>query len=103
MVVLLATTTGRGPHALACAGQCRPPYQLQVLFKPGTTANAAGREARRFRQRPEVDRVGPARKGVGGLEVVTFYTRDLGRGPKTGGLLSCLARQPQVAGTGWPG
>lgn len=32
--VLAASGCGAGPQS--CAGQCRPPYQLQVVFRTGT-------------------------------------------------------------------
>jgi hypothetical protein len=100
--VLMATSTGSGPHALICSGQCKAPYQLQVFFKPGTSDAGAARETARCRSRREVQRVGTPRTGVAGLVVVPVYTRDLGKGPRTDGLLACLAHQPGVLATGWP-
>ncbi len=100
--VLMATGTGSGPHALICSGQCKAPYELQVFFKPATSAATAATEAARCRTRPEVQRVGTPRTGVASLVIVPVYTRDIGKGPRTDGLLACLARQPRVLATGWP-
>lgn len=100
--LLMATSTGSGPHALICSGQCKAPYQLQVFFKPATSSVTAAREVARCSTRPEVQRVEAPRTGVAGLLVVSVYTRDLGKGPKTEGLLTCLANQPRVLATGWP-
>lgn len=73
-----------------------------MIFKRGTSSAAAAQQALRCRLRPEVQRVESPRPGVAGLLVVPVYTRDMGKGPKTDKLLSCLAHQSRVEATGWP-
>jgi hypothetical protein len=89
-------TTGRGtaaPPATGkwCAGQCGPPYELWVDFRPGTTHAAAQKLLTSCTDHnPVVIRVGPPRDVGGGLTRATIYTQVFGDTPRTAGLFTCL-------------
>jgi hypothetical protein len=92
-----------GGSSNACAGQCAPPYVLQVDFHPGTTPAAAQRLLTRCAARnPAVIRVGSLRELGGGLSRAMIYTRVLGPAARTSELLRCL-RSTGTASAAWPG
>jgi hypothetical protein len=84
-----------------CAGQCEPPYVLQVIFARGTTAATAAKILRTCADHdPVVIRVGAVRKR--GVESQAYiYAHVFGDTARTAGLLRCL-RSARVAGAGWP-
>ena len=60
-VLLYLSNSGSG--TAACAGQCAPPYQLQVDFHPGTTPASARKLLTRCATRnPAVIRIGSLRE-----------------------------------------
>jgi hypothetical protein len=99
-VLALAVLPGCGGPPPACAGQCAPPYELQVTFKaatpPGTVRSVLARCAAHD---PVVIRVGQALARKGEFIAVMVYTRSMKTAP-TAALLDCL--QSAGAGTGWP-
>jgi hypothetical protein len=92
-----------GGSSNACAGQCAPPYVLQVDFHPGTTPAAARRLLTRCAARnPAVIRIGSLRELGGGLSRAMIYTRVLGPTARTSELLRCL-QSAGTASAAWPG
>lgn len=86
----------------ACAGQCRPPYQLQVLFRATTSARTAQAVLARCAASPAVIRVGKLWRDGGSQPAATVFTRDFGKSAKTSALLSCLSASPAVVSAAWP-
>ena len=92
-----------GGSTNACAGQCAPPYVLQVDFHPGTTPAAARRLLTRCAARnPAVIRIGSLRESGAGSSRAMVYTRVLGPTARTSGLLRCL-QSTGTASAAWPG
>lgn len=92
-----------------CPGQCGPPFQLRVVFRSGTSAQA-GRAVLRACAvgNREVERIGPVRlsplPGGGRPEQhAIVYTRSLdGGGAASRRLAACLNRAPVVRSAGYP-
>jgi hypothetical protein len=106
-VLLLAAVLSAGGCGQACAGQCGPPYQLQVIFRPGTPQEAAVAALRRCAGDPLVARIGNVRwfRGPGeppGSQTATIYTRAMPVGARHVHLLACLRRSPSVTQASWP-
>jgi len=101
-VLMSVTSCGSSTSATTCAGQCAPPYQLQVEFRDGTThataqkvlTSCAGHD-------PVVIRVGTLRDLGDARSTVTIYTHVFGNTAQTSGLLKCL-RSSGVAMAAWP-
>lgn len=84
-----------------CAGQCIPPFQLSVAFKPGTSPQAASSELRQCsRGDANVIRVVEL-PPANGQPRATIYTGSM---PKSGRdrLQKCLAAEPRVLSALWP-
>ena len=101
-VLMSVTSCGSGTSATACAGQCAPPYELQVDFRTGTT-HAAAQEVLTScaGHDPVVIRVGTLRDLGDAGSMATIYTHVFGNTAQTSGLLKCL-RSSGVAMAGWP-
>ncbi len=86
---------------VGCAGQCGPPYELQVFFKAGTSRQAADSVLTRCGGNRVVIRVGKLLPLGQGQSTAMVYTRVLGYSARTSALLKCL-RSSGVASAGWP-
>jgi len=101
--LVLPAMVGCGSTAVTCAGQCGPPYELQVDFKPGTTHAAARNLLVSCTDRdPVVIRVGAPRDVGKGFSRAMIYTQVIGNTPQTAGLLTCLHHSRLVAQAAWP-
>jgi hypothetical protein len=104
-VAALALTGVTGCTAAAtttCAGQCAPPYELQVDFHPGTALAAAQHVLRSCADHnPVVIRIGRLEVQATGRRRALIYTHVFGNTARTAGLLKCL-RSSGVAEAGWP-
>lgn len=85
-----------------CGTQCGPPYELSVIFQPGTTLAAAQQLLTACTDGdPVVIRVGPLRDNGDGTSQATIYTKVLGESPRTAGLLTCLHNSTRGVDAGW--
>ena len=110
--VLLAATGCSGTPA--CGGQCGPPFQLQVVFRPGTSPQAAASAMTHCAANPQVVRIGRVKKFHGppavetpGSLTATVCTQILWPHTRTGRqqqdrLLACLRQSPTVTSAGFP-
>ncbi len=106
-VLLLAVVLTAGGCGQACAGQCGPPYQLQVVFRTGTTRAAAVAVLQGCSSDPLVARIGNVRRFHGpgeppGSLTATIYTRSMPIGAQHVHLLACLHSSPSVTQASWP-
>jgi hypothetical protein len=84
-----------------CAGQCIPPFQLSVAFKPGTSPQAVTSELRKCsRGDANVIRVVEL-PSANGQPRATIYTHSMPRSGRDR-LQKCLAAEPRVLGADWP-
>lgn len=90
------------PADRICAGQCGPPYILDVYFRRGTSRQAARNVLKPCAVNPVVVRIEQQTGTIGGQLTVALVTRVLGPGPRSGGLLACLRSESLVTGEGWP-
>ena len=85
-----------------CAGQCAPPYELQIDFHSGTSAAIAEEILRMCADHnPVVIRVGALKDLPTGWTRALMYTRAFGSTARTAGLLKCL-RASDRAYASWP-
>jgi hypothetical protein len=103
--VLLAAT---GCSGQACGGQCGPPFQLQVVFRPGTSSQAAAAAMTHCAANSQVVRIGRVHNFHGppdaeppGSLTATVYTRLLWPRTRTSRqqqdrLFACLRQSPAV-------
>jgi hypothetical protein len=108
-LVLTAAPYGAVACGRACAGQCGAPYQLQVVFRPGTARSAAMAAMTSCATGPLVVRIGrvlPAAGSPGGEPpgslTATILTRSMSPGPFTDRLLKCLRGSRSVLQAGYP-
>ena len=92
---------GATPVQHLCAGQCGPPYELAVVFRPRTSSATAAAILRRCGTMTVVIKTGQIARTPSGLSAVLF-TRVIGARPRSDDLLRCLHRSGAVAGAGWP-
>jgi hypothetical protein len=90
-----------------CAGQCGPPFQLQVIFRAGTSPRAATAALNRCAGNPLVVRVGrvesrPSAGAAARLRQATVYTHAITRRTASHQLVTCLLRSPAVLSAGYP-
>jgi hypothetical protein len=98
----LACVSGCGSAPVICAGQCAPPYELQVDFQPGTThAAAENLLASCADHNSVVVRIGTLRAAGGAIQAAV-YTQVIGDTPRTAGLLRCMRASGLVVSAGWP-
>jgi hypothetical protein len=106
MVLAPALLTASGCSVKSCAGQCGPPFQLQVDFRPGTAKQDAIAAMRKCRADPLVARIGqPYRSHSPGTPVqwtAIIYTKKMLIGPAPVPLLTCLRHSPAVTMASWP-
>lgn len=92
-------------HApVICAGQCAPPYELEVDFHPGTSPAAAEKILRSCAARnPVVIRIGTLHNlsAPRGWSRAVIYTHVFGKTARTAALLRCL-RSSGRAIAAWP-
>ncbi|MGH3158243.1 MAG: hypothetical protein ACRDNF_16935 [Streptosporangiaceae bacterium] len=92
----------------ACAGQCGPPFQAQVIFRPGTSTRMAAAVMSNCAWKPFVIRFGdvspfggPKSAEPPGSVAATVYTKSL-FSRQSDRLLACLHRSPSVISAGYP-
>jgi hypothetical protein len=95
-------------HGQACGGQCGPPFQLQVIFRPGTSIQAAEAHMSACAWKPFVMRVGQVQHFHGtalaepsGSLAATISTQSI-TSSRNHRLLSCLRRWRQVISADYP-
>jgi len=99
-VVSLTSCTASAP--VACAGQCAPPYELQVLFRAGTPHGTAQKILGSCADHdPVVIRIGelhdtPEDQGAAYIYTHVFATA------RTARLIKCLQSSSSVVTVGWP-
>ena len=100
--LMSVTSCGSSTGATACAGQCVPPYELQVNFHAGTTHATAHKVLTSCADNnPVVIKVGTLRDlgDVGSTAII--YTHVFGNTEQTSGLLQRL-RSSGAATAAWP-
>jgi len=105
MVLAPALLAASGCSTKSCAGQCGPPFQLQVLFRQGTSNQVATAAMRRCQANPIVIRIGRPyrpRSGTPGQWTAVIYTKKMPIGSTHVPLLTCLRRSPAVMQASWP-
>ena len=85
-----------------CGGQCGPPFQMQVIFRPGTPNVAAFAAMYKCRGEPVV-RIGQVHRFTDpgepkGSLTATNFTRSM-QGSGLGRVVNCLNRSPAVIST----
>lgn len=106
LAVVFGLATG-GKHE-ACGGQCGPPYQAQVVFRPGTSAGTAAAAMSACAWKPFVVRAGrvdrfrgPRGAAPPGALTATVYTESMASHDSVR-LLACLRRSHAVISAGYP-
>jgi hypothetical protein len=97
--------TATGCSTQSCAGQCEPPFRLQVVFRHGTSQQAAIAAMRRCQADPVVIRIGRPRQpaaGAPGQPTAVIFTKKMEFGPANTPLLTCLRHSPAVISASWP-
>jgi len=103
---LLVGATGCSTPRI-CAGQCGPPFQLQVTFHTVIGKQAASAIMRNCAN-SIVERIGPVRtvRYPGDSPPVwlaaTIYTTSMARRAENDALITCLRRSHAVIGAGYP-
>jgi hypothetical protein len=100
-----ALLTASGCSSESCEGQCGPPFQLQVVFRHGTSQQAAIAAMRRCQADPLVIRIGRPhrpRPGTPGQWTAVIFTKKMAFGPANVPLLTCLRRSSAVTSASWP-
>ena len=101
--VVAVLSAGCGSGSVICAGQCRAPYELDVVFVPGTSIPTAKAVLQMCGHEPDVVRVGALKIQNGQVLWGVIWTHKLGS-RKNEPLLTCLGSSPSVRirSTGWP-
>lgn len=93
LAALLSGLAACGQSTEPCAGQCGPPFQLQVTFRSGISAQAAAAAMSNCASKPFVVRIGSVTRAPGSPAplTATVYTEAM-RGHQTDRLLArtCL-------------
>jgi hypothetical protein len=100
---VLLSASACSPGSQICAGQCGPPFQLQVDFQPGIAEQAALAAMRACQASQVVIRIGqPHRIGPGapGQWTAIIYTKKWSYSA-THALLACLRHSPAVLMAGF--
>lgn len=100
-VLPAAAACSAGPQI--CAGQCRPPFRLQVGFRAGISKQAATAAMRKCQANPLVIRIGQPQRpspGATGQWTAIIYTKKMGTSQTP--LLTCLHRSSVVMTAVWP-
>jgi hypothetical protein len=99
-VLGLTSCTASAP--VACAGQCAPPYELQVLFRAGTPDATAQKILGSCTDHdPVVIRVGAPHNTPGDQSEAYIYTHVFATA-RTARLIKCLQSSSGVVTVGWP-
>ena len=100
--LMSVTSCGSSTIATSCAGQCAPPYELQVNFRAGTTHATAQKVLTSCAgHNPVVIRVGTLHELGGDVgSTATIYTNVFGDTGQASGLLKCL--RSGAAEAAWP-
>jgi hypothetical protein len=85
-----------------CGGQCKAPYELDVVFQSGTSKVVAQRVMTECSRLPTVIRLGGVRRLDTDQLQGRIYTTKMGRGSDTRPLLTCLDNQQTTVGAAWP-
>ena len=105
LAAVLPAASACSPSSPVCAGQCRPPFQLDVGFRAGTSKQAAAAAMRKCQASPLVIRIGQLRHpypGTPGQWTAIIYTTKMPSGARHIPLLTCLHRSPAVMTAVWP-
>ena len=105
MMLALVLLAAAGCSTKSCAGQCGPPFQLQVVFRQGTPKQAAVAAMRKCQANPLVIRIGQPyrhRSGTPGQWTAVIYTKRMPIGSSHIPLLTCLHRSPALMQASWP-
>ena len=98
--------TASGCSVKSCAGQCGPPFQLQVDFRHGTAKQDAIAAMRKCQANPLVIRIGQPYRSHSpaspGQWAAIIYTKKMPTGPAPIPLLTCLRHSPTVTMASWP-
>jgi hypothetical protein len=92
----------------ACAGQCGPPFRLQVDFRPGASPQAASAAMNRCAASPLVERIGRLRTirhpgtGMPSQLRAIIYTPTMNRLTANHELTACLLRSSAVQSAAYP-
>src|SRR3954454_2202697 len=102
LAAVVSCSSSSASVAVACGGQCKPPYRLEVFFRPGVTDADARRVVDHcasgstiyLRQQvtTRADRVR-----------ITVFTSEMAFSGAPRELQDCLRSSPKVVGAGWPG
>ena len=99
-VVSLTSCTASAP--VACAGQCAPPYELQVLFRAGTPDATAQKILGSCADHdPVVIRIGALHDTPEDQSEAYIYTHVFATA-RTARLIKCLQSSSGVVTVGWP-
>ena len=109
-LVLAGVFPGLAACGHPCGGQCGPPYQLLVIFRPGISMQAASAAMYRCAGNPLVIRVGRVYRYRGNVEppvqpgslVATIYTRAMFAGAQEDHLVHCLRQSRLVTVASYP-
>jgi hypothetical protein len=101
LAALVSGLAACGQSTGACAGQCAPPFQLQVTFRSGTSAQAAAAAMNNCASKPFVVRIGRLQNSTASLNAMV-YTEAM-HGHQNDHLLACLRRSPSVIQAGYGG
>ena len=100
--MLRAAVLGFGLVAVAlggcntsCGGQCSAPYQMNVVFRAGTTPSEASSVLQGCRRLPTVISISPPQGNATGYHS-TIETRTFGGASESKQLESCLHGSPSV-------
>ena len=104
-LVAASGAAGCSGDAVACGGQCGPPFQMQVIFRPGTGPGPALAALQRCQGEAVVVRIGRVRpfrrrgEPHGPLSACVF-TRSM-RGSRAARLQDCLRASPVITQAGF--
>lgn len=102
VLLLAAAACGTGGFATACAGQCAPPYELEVIFTARTSHAAAERVIASCAEgNSAVIRI-QVRYFPNGIARAMIYTRVFAGAKRADQLHKCLRSSGAVATAGWP-
>ncbi len=105
----LLTSTAACTAPVACASPCTggPPYALQVMFRPGTTTQAATATLHKCATGSVVERIGRLTTAQPSPSTKPYLTTSIythtASVSHTGALLTCLHHAPTVQGAAFPG
>jgi hypothetical protein len=103
---LLLAATSCTVESPACAGQCGPPFQLDVTFRHGTSRHAGLAAMQGCQANPLVIKISmprPPRHDTLEQWNAIIYTRSMAGGATERRLLRCLHESRWVLYAAWPG